>query len=56
MKGGKQEVHIAMQEAQGYNIVSSKSTKALPIAKPSALPSKFIFEQDSNLNTQEETI
>ena len=42
-----------MQEAKGYNIVSSKSTKALPIAKPTAIPSKFIFEQDSNLNLEE---
>ena len=52
MMGGKHEVDIAMQEARGYNIVSSKSTKALPIAKPTALPSKFIFEQNSNLNAQ----
>ena len=52
MKGGKHEVDIAMQEAKGYNIVSSKSTMALPIAKPAAIPSKFIFEQESNLITQ----
>jgi hypothetical protein len=45
-----------MSAAKGYNIVSSKSTRTLPINKNGDVskhnPGKFISEQQINLNSE----
>ena len=58
IKGEQNEVAAAMKEAKGFNIVSSKSTKVLPIAKQfegkNRGNGKFISEQQSNLQQQQQ--
>ena len=54
MKSNQSEVSAAMQEAQGYNIVSSKSTKVLPMSKQtdgkvnSIKQGKFLIDQQNS--------